>query len=136
MLPTIHQIIADLSEMHDSEDKIDYVIELGATLPILPEKFQTPENRVKGCQSGVWIVVNLASKNGRIFLSGTSDAATPKGLLALVFSVYNELTLDQMKLVDFDAVLRHLEIKTFVSPQRVNGMVAMKNRVLELAKEL
>ena len=69
----LHEIIAELEELDDRNDRLEYLIEIGKTLPPLPEHLRTEENRVLGCQARVWLTAS--QRPGRIagldiFLSG------------------------------------------------------------------
>ena len=65
----IEDIEAEIKEefsLFDSwDDKYEYIIDLGKKLPPLDEKYKIDENRVRGCQSTVWLVADY--KDGKIF---------------------------------------------------------------------
>ena len=58
--PTIADAARELEEefalLEDWRDKVEYIIELGKDLPPLPEALKTEGNKVRGCQSQVWLV--------------------------------------------------------------------------------
>ena len=57
----------------DWEDKYRFVIDLGKSLPELPESDRTEDNLVRGCQSQVWLTHRL-DEAGRLHLELDSDA--------------------------------------------------------------
>ena len=65
----IEEIEAEIKEefsLFDSwDDKYEYIIDLGKKFLPLDEKHKIDENRVRGCQSTVWLVADY--KDGRIF---------------------------------------------------------------------
>lgn len=65
----------------------------------LPEQWRQPENLIAGCQSQVWIVMTRDEQDHLVF-SGDSDAAIVKGLVAVVFSLYQGLTAQQVLALD------------------------------------
>ena len=76
--PTIADAARELEEefalFDDWRDKVEYMIELGKGLPPLPEALKTEGNKVRGCQSQVWLV---AEPRGRTAGSICAPTATP-----------------------------------------------------------
>lgn len=77
------------------EEKYLYIIELGQRLAELNPQDRNPQNTIHGCQSLVWIVMRR-NANGIIELQGDSDAAIVKGLMAVVFILYHQMTAQDM----------------------------------------
>ena len=67
--PTIADEARSLEEefalFDDWRDKVEYIIDLGKNLPVLPEPLKTEANKVRGCQSQVWMVAEPES-GGRV----------------------------------------------------------------------
>src|SRR5689334_20888203 len=79
----IEKEIAEDFELFDEwTEKYQYIIELGQQLPVLDEKHKKEENKIKGCQSSVWL--NSFEKGGRIFFEADSDSTFVKGEIALL----------------------------------------------------
>ena len=55
MLPPIDDIISNFELLDDSNDRLEYLIELGRLAEPLPPEKMTEENRVRGCASQVWL---------------------------------------------------------------------------------
>ena len=49
------EIIDEFSMFDDWEERFQYVIDLGKTLPLIAEPYKTEDNTIKGCQSKVWL---------------------------------------------------------------------------------
>ncbi len=49
------EIIDEFSMFEDWEERYEYMIDLGKSLPIIEERFKTEDNIIKGCQSKVWV---------------------------------------------------------------------------------
>ena len=45
-----NEIIEDFSMYDDWNDKYEYLIEFGKSLPIMEEQYKTEDNRIHGCQ--------------------------------------------------------------------------------------
>ncbi len=56
---TIDEIIENFSLLDEWDDRYRYVIELGRTLPPLPETQRNEINKVQGCASQVWLATTV-----------------------------------------------------------------------------
>src|SRR5690349_9729548 len=85
-IPEIEKEIAEEFELFDDwRTKYEYIIELGQKLPELNPKYRIEENKIKGCQSSVWL--NAYDKEGKIFFEADSDSTFVKGEIALLIRV-------------------------------------------------
>src|SRR6185295_7422203 len=103
---SIENIRSDFALLDDWEDRYRYLIELGRTLPPLPDALRTDANKVRGCASQVWLAASIERTNGApeyTFLAD-SDAHIVRGLIAILFAVYNGRTLDDVLDIDADPI--------------------------------
>ncbi|GAB1269222.1 cysteine desulfurase sulfur acceptor subunit CsdE [Aurantivibrio infirmus] len=131
-LPTTNEIIEDLDFFDDWEDRYKYIIDLGRDLPKMDESLFTPERLVKGCQSNVWIDVQV--RDGRLQFAVDSDAIIVRGLLALVMAAYQNKTASEILSFDIDEYFSKLDLERHLSPTRGNGLRAMVARILASAE--
>jgi hypothetical protein len=89
-LPDKDKLLRNFSRCANWEEKYLYIIELGQRLAPLSGE-HTAQNIIQGCQSQVWIVM-AQDPSGVIALRGDSDAAIVKGLIAVVFILYDQMT--------------------------------------------
>jgi len=137
--PQAFQDIADnLSFLDDWEDRLNYIIELGQALPAMPESEMTPENRVKGCVSNVWLVSSVDRSSGAVGMSfrGQSDAIITKGLVAVLIALYSGRPAAEIAETDAIEWFRKVGLSEHLGMQRSNGLVAMVNRIRMEAKAL
>lgn len=120
-----------LAPISDWEERYKKIIELGKKLPELDSSFKTEDNLVKGCQSQVWLVLEL-NKEGRVQLKADSDALIVKGLVALILQIYNN-SLPSEILTTPPQFLKSLGLDTHLSPSRANGLRAMIQRIVMFA---
>jgi len=66
------ELVDEFSIFDDWMERYEYVIDLGKALPEYPEEWRTEDNKIKGCQSQVWL--NMELKDGKIDIDGDSDA--------------------------------------------------------------
>lgn len=98
-LPDKDKLLRNFSRCANWEEKYLYIIELGQRLAPLPAEEHTAQHIIQGCQSQVWIVVEQRD-GGVLSLRGDSDAAIVKGLIAVVFILYDQMTAKDI--TDFD----------------------------------
>ncbi|QDK45553.1 SufE family protein [Bdellovibrio sp. ZAP7] len=121
------QVIADFSAFTDWEDRYKKIIEMGKSLPEMPEALKTEQNIVKGCQSQVWLHASVTD-DGKMLLVGDSDALIVKGLVALLLKVYSGSTPNEV-LMTPPEFLRALGFEGNLSPSRANGLHSMLKQI-------
>jgi len=124
--PTIQtmeeEIVEEFSLFDNWEDKYEYLIDMGKKLPKLDDAHKKEENKIRGCQSTVWMV--SAYKDGRIFYKADSDAMIVKGLISMLIRVFSgqkpaEIVAADMKFIDAIGMSTHL------AQTRSNGLRSM-----------
>ena len=128
---TIDQIIADFELLDDWEDRYRYVIELGKGLPPLPDADRTPENKVRGCASQVWVATRVEpdGSNDVMHFAGDSDALIVRGLVAIVIALFDGKNAAQVLTTDAEAVFDRLDLRSHLTAQRSNGLRALVDRI-------
>mgnify|MGYP001295998676 CR=1 FL=1 len=135
--PQPFQDIADnLAFLDDWEDRYRYLIELGQALPKLAETERTPENKVNGCVSQVWLVAEPETIQGAPGLKfrGESDAMIVQGLVAVLLALYSDRPAREIADTDAIALFDELGLREHLTTQRSNGLVAMVNRIRNEAR--
>ncbi|CAI0877367.1 cysteine desulfuration protein SufE [Serratia proteamaculans] len=134
-LPDKDKLVRNFSRCLNWEDKYLYVIELGAKLPALDDTERQAGNLISGCQSQVWIVMQL-DEQGRVEFHGDSDAAIVKGLLAVVFILYHQMTPQQIVELDVRPFFAELALSQHLTPSRSQGLEAMIRAIRSQAAKL
>ncbi|WP_039058238.1 cysteine desulfuration protein SufE [Enterobacter sp. Bisph1] len=123
-LPDKEKLLRNFSRCANWEEKYLYIIELGQRLPALTPAAHQPENLIQGCQSQVWIVMER-NETGIIELAGDSDAAIVKGLIAIVFVLYQQMTAQDIVAFDVRPWFEKLSLAQHLTPSRSQGLEAM-----------
>ncbi|TPG62633.1 cysteine desulfuration protein SufE [Ewingella americana] len=134
-LPDKDKLVKNFSRCPNWEEKYLYVIELGGQLAPLTDAFRQDKYLISGCQSQVWIVMQ-AGENGQLSFDGDSDAAIVKGLLAIVFSLYQGLTPQDVVALDVRPFFTQLELSQHLTPSRSQGLEAMIRAIRANAQKL
>lgn len=137
---TLDAIRSDFALLDDWEDRYRYVIELGRSLPPLPERLRIETNKVRGCASQVWLATSIspAPAGGAPTLAflGDSDAHIVRGLIAILFAMYQGRSADEILAVDARAGFGELGLAEHLTPQRSNGFFSMVERIRRDARTL
>ena len=128
MSTTINQIQDQLIEEfelfeNDWDAKYDYIIDMGKKLQGLPDEVKTDSNKIKGCQSNVWLTSNVAP-DGRIQFEGDSDAIIVKGLVAMLIRVMSGHSAGEIANADL-YFIEKIGLSRHLAQTRSNGLLSM-----------
>jgi cysteine desulfuration protein SufE len=123
----IEEIISNFSLFDDWEDRYRYLIDLGNTLPPTAEELKTDATKVRGCTSQVWMI--LGWNSGKLAMVADSDAQLVRGLVAVLFIIFNGKTKEEAQSIDVKSIFAQLGLDQHLSPNRRNGFFAMVERI-------
>ena len=123
-------LIEDLNFLPDPQERLAEIVRRGAR-HTLPDDVKTPERRIPGCVSGVW--VERSESNGRPLFRCDADSPMVKGLAALLCDLYSnteptEITTEEPR------VWEACQLHKMLSPTRLNGLRALRERIVQLAQ--
>ncbi|NQX57169.1 SufE family protein [Pedobacter panaciterrae] len=116
------EIIEDFALFDSWEDKYEYIIDMGKKLPVLEDEHKLDENKIKGCQSTVWLVASY--NDGRVFFKADSDAIIVKGLISMLINVLSGHTPTEIIDARLDFI-REIGMMTHLAQTRSNGLLSM-----------
>ena len=130
MLPPVDEILANFELLEESNDRLEYLIELGRLAEPLPPEKKTEQNRVRGCASTVWLDTNVENGTGRILrFHGDSDAIITRGIVALIAAIYSGKTPEDIIQTDALQIFRDIGLAEHLTAQRSNGARSMMERI-------
>lgn len=137
-MASLDDIRSNFDVLDDWEDRYRYIIELGRALPPMASEIKTEASKVRGCASQVWLVSDVRREaQGRppaLFFEGDSDAHIVRGLIAILFAIYNGKPAAEILATDSTAVFDDLGLKEHLTPQRSNGLASMVERIRTYAR--
>ena len=116
------EIIDEFSMFEDWEERYQYMIDLGKSLPLIEEQYKTEDNIIKGCQSKVWVHAEM--ENDNVVFTADSDAIITKGIIAILIRVFSNQHPKAILDADTDFI-DQIGLKEHLSPTRANGLVSM-----------
>ena len=116
------EIIEEFSMFDDWEERYEYMIDLGKSLPLIENTYKVDENLIKGCQSRVWVHAKL--DGDKVNFTADSDAIITKGIIAILIRVFSNQ--DPKDIIDANTdFINEIGLKEHLSPTRANGLVSM-----------
>lgn len=116
------EITEDFALFDSWEDKYEYIIDLGKKLALLDDVYKTEENKIKGCQSTVWLTADY--HDGKVNFKADSDAVIVKGLISMLIKVLSEHTPAEILAAKMDFIAE-IGMMTHLAQTRSNGLLAM-----------
>jgi cysteine desulfuration protein SufE len=117
-----NEIIDEFSMFEDWEERYQYMIDLGKTLPLIDEKYKTEDHIIKGCQSKVWVHAEM--DKDKVKFTADSDAIITKGIIAILIRVFSNQSPQDIIKANADFIDK-IGLKEHLSPTRANGLVSM-----------
>lgn len=124
------EIAGEFSLFDSWDDKYEYIIDLGKKLPPLEDQHKIDENRVRGCQSIVWLVADY--RDGKIFYKAESDAVIVKGLISMLIRVLSCQSPDNIIQAKLNFI-QQIGMTTHLAQTRSNGLLAMVKQMKNFA---
>ena len=99
-------------------------------MPALEDQYKIDENRVRGCQSTVWLVADY--RDGKVFYKAESDAVIVKGLISMLIRVLSGQSPDNIIQAKLNFI-QQIGMTTHLAQTRSNGLLAMVKQMKNFA---
>ena len=116
------EIVDEFSMFDDWEERYQFMIDLGKSLPLIKDEFKTDDNIIKGCQSKVWL--KGEQLDGKIAFTADSDAILTKGIIAILIRTFSNQKPQDILDANLDFI-DQIGLKEHLSATRANGLVSM-----------
>lgn len=117
------EITDQFADIDDWMDRYAYIIDMGNSLPALPDELKTPDRLIEGCQSRVWLDADVDA-DGKVNFRADSDAIIVKGIISMLVEVLSGHTPDEILNADLHFI-KDIGLSEHLSPTRSNGLLAM-----------
>lgn len=135
--PKLMRIVERFQRRPDPKQRYKQLLSYANKLAPMEETGKTPENKVSGCVSQVFITADLVAD--KVVYQGDSDAQLVKGLVALLIDGLSDLTPVEITQVSPDFI-EAMGLNASLTPSRANGfynifkMMQQKALVLQVAQ--
>jgi cysteine desulfuration protein SufE len=131
--PVLQKNVERFKRNANPEAKFEQLIWYAKKLQPFPEEWKTPENKVNGCASQVYI--NAELKDGLVVFHGDSNAQLVKGLVAFLVDGLTNQPPQTILAIEPDFIAE-TGLNVSLSPSRSNGFYnifkLMKTKVAQL----
>jgi len=128
----VAELLDEFEAMVDWEDRYQLIIEIGDDLAPLPDEYHTPQYKVEGCVSQVWLKHSLQTDNGSapiVHFSADSDSHLVRGLVAMLVELFSGRPASEILAFDIEGFFGRLRLQEHLSRSRSNGLRAMIRRI-------
>ncbi|MEQ9669555.1 SufE family protein [Coleofasciculus sp. G2-EDA-02] len=115
---SLAKIVQRFKRRTNPKQRYEQLLLYAKKLQDMSEADKTPENKVQGCVSQVYISANL--EDGKVWYQGDSDAQLVKGLVALLIEGLNGLPPDEIINVSPEFI-QETGLNVSLTPSRANG---------------
>ena len=127
------EIVDEFALFDDWQDRYAHIIDLGRSLDPIDPAYKTDGNKVRGCQSQVWL--HAEPRDGVLHLEAESDALIVQGLIAMVLRVYNKQPAAAILEAE-PTFLTRIGLDRHLSTSRNNGLQAMLQTIRKHAEAM
>lgn len=120
-------IKAQLQACRSKEDTFKTLVTLSKTRPRLTAEEKTEDNKIKGCESAVWLIIE--EKEGLRHIKADSDAKLMRGVLVAILSLVEGKKLADIQQMDLKAELAELNLSSYLTSSRTNGVLAILDKI-------
>ena len=135
--PALDKIVKRFQRIQDPRRRYEQLLWYAKRLDSFPEEAKTPDNKVKGCVSQVYIIATNDDQ-GNVYFQGDSDAQITKGLVALLIEGLKGLPPKEIIQLEPDFI-KDTQLDVSLTPSRANGFYnifkTMQQKALALAGE-
>lgn len=117
-----NEIIDEFDLFDDWEERYQFMIDLGKSLPKIKDEFKTEQNIIKGCQSKVWL--HGENIDDKVVFTADSDAILTKGIIAILVRTFSNQKPKDILDANMDFI-DTIGLKEHLSATRANGLVSM-----------
>src|SRR3569623_809616 len=116
--------LQDEYEFLDADDRYRLLIDLGRELADMPEPLKTDATLVRGSSASDWVYPTVRD-DGSHHILADSNAASTKGMIALVLLTVQERQPAHILATDIEAALAPFDLRNQLSSNRTQGIPNM-----------
>jgi len=122
-------ILNEFAFIENPQERMGAIVDSVRHLPHFPEDERTPANHVPGCTSKVWL--KAVSTDGRWRFESDCDSPLVRALVHLLCRALQETSTQEAAKARI-TVLDRLGITRNLTPTRINGLAAVRERIAQL----
>lgn len=120
-------ITSQLRSCRSKEETFKALVSLSKTLPRLESEEKNNANKIKGCESAVWLISE--EKHGIRHFKADSDSKLMRGVLVAILSLVQGKSVQEIQNMDLNKELAELNLSSYLTSSRANGVLAILNKI-------
>ncbi len=132
----LDKLVKRFARINEPKRRYEQLLWYAKKLADFPPEDKTPDNKVPGCVSQVYITASL--NEGKVTFQGDSDAQITKGLLAMLIEALGGLSPTEILHLTPDFI-KETQLDVSLTPSRANGFYnifkTMQKKVLLLVSQ-
>ncbi|MFT6403716.1 MAG: cysteine desulfuration protein SufE [Marinomonas primoryensis] len=116
-----------LQACRSKEETFKTLVTLSKILQRLSSEEKADENKVKGCESAVWLIVE--ESNGIRHFNADSDAKLMRGVLVAILSLVEGKAAKDIQQMNLKVELAELNLSSYLTSSRTNGVLAILSQL-------
>ncbi|RDL44905.1 SufE family protein [Marinomonas piezotolerans] len=120
-------IKAQLQACTSKEATFKELVSLCKQLERLSDAEKTEDNKIKGCESAVWLIEH--QENGVCNFQADSDAKLMRGVLVVILSIVNGHSKAELQQRDLIAELSEFYLSSYLTSSRTNGVLGILQHI-------
>lgn len=126
-----NELVETFAILPDAEEKFRWLLEAGERYPAIDPRHKVKGNLLPGCISQLWLHPEL--RDGKCHFEMDADAKISKGMAALVCSVYEGETPEEVAVADM-SFIEEAGLSQMLSSNRSNGLSNLRRRIKKFAE--
>lgn len=128
----IHQaLLGDYKSLDSDEERLEWLMERPPLHADVPAEFTTPERRVPGCLSGLWL--RGVVQDGVCHYSAKSDSAMVQGIASFICDLYSGLSPREVRQVG-DSLVHVLGLERLLTATRKRAVSSVIAFIMHTAE--
>jgi cysteine desulfuration protein SufE len=126
------ELQAALRAIRDPQERLGWLVERARLRPLMPAELRVEANRVHGCLSRLWLVMEF--HDGVCRFQSESDSLIVKSIAGVLCDLYSDQTPQEIVSITPE-FLAELGINQHLTPNRRNALSSVWDRIREFAQE-
>lgn len=125
-----NRLVDEINHLGDSLEQYSYLVYRSGQMPTLPEQYKTEANRVKGCQSVVWMVLSV--EDGIMHFQADSDTLLMKGVIAVLQDLVDGVAAEDVCQTPID-IFDRTQLAVSFQSDRLAGIQSILDNIQKTA---
>lgn len=133
LVQNTHQaLVEEYRDLDNSEDRLSWLMERPSIHPELTADLLTPDRKVPGCLSGLWLHGSVV--DGRCVFGAKSESDMVQGIASFICDLYSSRAPEEVLEIG-DALVNILALERLLSTTRKRAVSSTVSFILHTARE-